>query len=236
MALDGAEMIGKGIAGGFAGLGHEVGDVSTRGLGLGDGGGDFRNEEIGKNTGIERAGAEKDEVRLSDGFDSFGNGADAAGREREFFYGLAAGGDARFAVNAAAIFESGDKRDVRNGGRKDAAADGEDFAADADGFGKIAGNVRERGEKEVAEVMADEAASGVETILEKAAEQGFVLRKGDHAVADVTRRENAVFAAKAAGASAVIGNGDDGGEIGDGALGSGMFVAAANDVFLEAAK
>ena len=39
--LDGAEMIGEGVAGGFAGLGHEIGDVNAGGFGPGDGVGDF---------------------------------------------------------------------------------------------------------------------------------------------------------------------------------------------------
>src|SRR4029077_1003969 len=128
----------------------------------------------------------------------------------------AAGGDARFAVNDAAVFEGGDEMNVRKGRRKNASADGEDFAADANGFGKIAGNVRERGEEKIAEIVANEAAASVKTILEEAAKKSFVLRKSDHAIANVAGREDAVLAAQAAGAAAVIGDGDDGGEIGDG--------------------
>src|SRR5882762_4364833 len=41
--LDGAEMIAEGVAGGFAGLGHQIGDVDARSFGIGDGAGDFRN-------------------------------------------------------------------------------------------------------------------------------------------------------------------------------------------------
>ena len=150
--------------------------------------------------------------------------------------GDAAGGDARLAVNGAAIFECGDKVHVRKSRRKDAAANGEHFAADADGFGEIAGDVGERGKKKIAEIVADQAAAGVKAVLEKAAEKSFIFRKGDHAIANVAGREDAVLAAQAAGAAAVIGDGDDGGEIGDGVLGAGVFVGAANDEFLEAAK
>src|SRR5712692_8295156 len=53
--------------------------------------------------------------------------------------------------------------------------DGQDFAADANGFGEIAGYVREGGEKEVAKIVADEAAASVKTILEEATKQSFVL-------------------------------------------------------------
>src|SRR5882672_9478857 len=110
------------------------------------------------------------------------------------------------------------------------------LAADADGFGEIAGDVGERGEEKIAEIVADEAVAGVEAVLKQAAEQGFIFRKSHHAVADVAGREDAVFAAQAAGAAAVIGDRDDGGEIGDGAFGAGELVDAADDEFLEAAK
>src|SRR5260370_25127393 len=121
--------------------------------------------------------------------------------------------------------------DVRKGRRKNATADGENFAADADGFSEIAGNVGQRGEEKIAEIVADETAARVKTILKKAAEEGFIFRKSHHAVANVAGRENAVLAAQATGASAVIGDGDDGGEIGNAALGAGALDGAAGDDF-----
>ena len=96
--------------------------------------------------------------------------------------------------------------------------------------------MRERGEKKIAEIVANEPAPGVEAILKEASEESFIFRKGHHAVADVAGRENAVLAAQAAGTAAVIGDGDDGCEISDRALKSGMFVAAPHYVFLEPAK
>ncbi len=192
--------------------------------------------EIGQDAGVERAGAEKNQIGLLDGFERLGKRAGGTRREREFFDGLAAGGDAGFAVDAAAAFERGDQRDVGDGRRENAAANGEDFAADADGFGEIAGDVGECGEEEIAEIVADETAAGVEAILKEAAEKSFVLRKGDHAVADVAGRQDTIFAAQAAGAAAVIGDGDDGGEVGDGMVRGGGFVAAARDELFQAAK
>src|SRR5216683_6731543 len=106
---DGAEMIGKGVAGGFAGLGHQIGDVDAGGPGLGDGGCNLRDQEIGEDAGVERAGSEEDEVGVLDGFDGFGERADAARGKLEFLdWRAAAGGDAGFAVNGAAVFERGD--------------------------------------------------------------------------------------------------------------------------------
>jgi hypothetical protein len=125
---------------------------------------------------------------------------------------------------------------VRKGRGKYAAADGENLAADANSLSKISGNLSQRGEKEIAKVVAGKAASRLEAILEEAAEQGFILRKCDHAVADVAGGEDTVLAAKAARAAAVIGDGDNGGEVGDRPLAGGMPVVAADDVLLETAK
>ncbi len=44
-------------------------------------------------------------------------------------------------MNRAAVFELGNKMNVRKGGRKNAAANREHLAADADGFREIAGDV-----------------------------------------------------------------------------------------------
>src|SRR5260370_1018818 len=104
------------------------------------------------------------------------------------------------------------------------------------GLGHEAGDVDASCEEKIAEIVADEAASRVKTILEQSVEKGFIFRKSHHAVANVAGREDAILAAQAAGAAAVIGDGDDGGEIGDGTLGAGVLVGAADDVVLEAAK
>ncbi len=76
----------------------------------------------------------------------------------------------------------------------------------------------------------------MKTILEQPAKQRFIFRKSHHAVTDVAGRKDAVLAPQAAGAAAVIGDGNDGGKISDGALGAGVFVSAADDEFFEAAK
>src|SRR6267378_1602469 len=230
-------MIGESVAGGFAGLGHQIGDVDARSLRLGDGAGDFRDEQVRENAGVERAGTEEDQVGLLNGFDGPGEWTHAARGKLDFLdRRSAAGGDAGFAVNGAAVFERGDEVNVRKRRWKNAAANGEHFAADADGFGEIAGDVGERGEEKITEIVADEAAAGMEAVLKQASEKGFIFRKSHHAIADVAGREDAVLPAQAAGAAAVIGDRDDGGEIGDGAFGAGVLVDAADDEFLEAAK
>jgi len=72
--------------------------------------------------------------------------------------------------------------------------------------------------------------------LEKTSKKGLIFRKRHHAIANVTRRKDAVLPAQATGAAPVIGDRDDGGEIGDGPFGAGVFVGAADDQFLEAAE
>lgn len=234
--LDGAEMIAEGVAGGLTGLSHQISDVDARGFRMDDSAGNFRDQQIGNDAGVERTGAHEDEVGVFDGFDGGGERAHAAGIEREFSNGEFAAGDARFAMDAGAVGKRGDEVNVGKGGREDAAANGENFAGDTNGFGEIAGDMGESREEEVAEIVAGKATTGVETILEELSEQGFILGECDHAVSNVAGREHAVFAAKAAGTAAVIGDGDDGGEIEDGALSGRLVIAATNDVLLEAAE
>jgi len=234
--LDGADVFAESVVGGFAGLGHEIGDVDAGSAGASDGVGNFGDEEIGNEAGVERARAKEDEIGLVNGFDGSRERLDAARGKFETTDGGRGVRDIGFALDAAAIGEGGDEMHVGDGGRKDAAANGEDFAGNANGLGEISGDVGEGGEEEIAEVVPAEAASGLEAILKELAEERFVFRKGDHAVANVARRKDAIFAAEAAGAAAVIGDGDDGGKIADGAPGGGPLVGATDDMFLEAAE
>ena len=176
MALNGSEMIGQSVTGGFAWLGHEIGDVDARCLGFGDGAGDFWDEQIGKNAGVERTGTKKNQVGILNGLDRFREGADVARKQQELPDWFSAGGDTCFPVNFAAAFERGDQGHVGDRRRKNPAANSQDFAADANGFREIAGNVGKSGKEEVAEIVADEAAAGVKAILKEVAEQSFVLR------------------------------------------------------------
>jgi len=234
--LDGAKMISEGVAGGFSGLGHQIGDIDARGFGLGDGGGNFRDHQIRKNAGVERAGAEQNQVSFLDGFDGPGQRTHAPRGKLELLDGRAAGGDARFAMNDAAVFERGDEMHVRKRRGKNPAPNGQHFAADANGFRKISGDVRERGKEKIAEIVADESAARMKTILKQAAEQRLILRESDHAVANVAGRKDAILAAQAAGAAAVISDGNNGSEIGNGPFGGGAAVGAANHMFLKAAE
>src|SRR5438309_10880266 len=87
--------IGESVTGGFAGLGHQIGDVDAWSLGLGDGAGDFGDQQVRENAGVERAGTEEDQVGLLDGFDGPGERTHAARGKLDFLdRRAAAGGDA----------------------------------------------------------------------------------------------------------------------------------------------
>jgi len=176
MALNGAQMFTESVVRSFAGLSHEVGDIDAWGFGAGDGMSNFRDEEIGDHAGVKRTGTHEDEVGLLNGVNGFGKGANAARHKLNLPDGHAAAGDFRFAADALAIGERGGQMDIGDGGGKDAAANGEDFAGDANGFGKIAGDVGESGKKQVAEIVANKAAPRMKAVLEKAAKQRFIFR------------------------------------------------------------
>ena len=90
--------------------------------------------------------------------------------------------------------------------------------------------MRQRRQKKISEIVAAESAPRVETILKKSAQQRFVGRERDHAVADIAGRQDSILAAQAAGASTVVGNGDDRGEIADGTFRGRRWIVARNDV------
>jgi len=54
----------------------------------------------------------------------------------------------------------------------------------------------------------------MKTVLKQASQQCLILRQRDHAIADIAGGRDAVFTPQAPRASAVIGYGDDGGEVG----------------------
>jgi hypothetical protein len=89
------------------------------------------------------------------------------------------------------------------------------------------------GQKKITKIVADQSATGVKAILKEPSEQGFVFGKRHHAIANVAGREDAVLAAQTPGAATVIGDGNNGGEIGDRAVRMSGLIFAANDVFFK---
>lgn len=236
MELDGAKMVAEGVVSGFTGLRHQVGNVHAGGFGAEDGAGNLRNEEVRDDAGVKRTGTHEDKVGVLKRLNSHGERADATWVQLDLANGKLTAGDAGLAVDALAIGESRDQVNIRKSRGKNTAANREDLAGDADGFGKIASDMCESSKKEVTEVVTAEPSTGVEAILKKASKKSFVLGERHHAVADVAGREHAILAAQAAGAATIIGDGNDGDQVGDGALGRRQSIAAANDVFLQASE
>ena len=183
-------------------------------MGCGDGLGDTTDEHVGDQRGVERTGAESDEVGVGDGFEGGGEGLGVGGDELELDDAACAGGDVGFAVDDGAVVHERGEGDVGVGGGVDAAAGGEDLRGHLHGLGKVSGDVGEGGEEEIAEAVPFEV-TVVEAVLEEPGEQELVLGERDHAVADVSGREHVEFFAETTGRATVIGDGDDGGKVAD---------------------
>ena len=142
--------------------------------------------------------------------------AAAVGRiEHEFGDALLAGGDVGFAAHEGAVVHARDQGGVGGGGGIDAAAGGENLGGQLDGVGEVAGDLSERGDEEIAEVVAFEPVAGAEAVGEELGQQVLFFAESDHAVAQVAGREHVEVLAQAAGGAAVVSDGDDGGEVGD---------------------
>ena len=163
-----------------------------------------------------------------------GKGLTLRGDRRTRRMGQVALSDARFSGDRFAVFEHGLERNELVGGRENAPADGQNFAADAHRAREIPGDMTESGEKQIAEAVSAEAAPGRKAILKQTTQQRLVLRKRHHAVADVAGRQDAVFPAQAARTAAVIGHCDDGSQVANG-IARGIF-RPRRDVFLQAAQ
>jgi hypothetical protein len=140
------------------------------------------------------------------------------GLEHQFDDALFAGGDIGLAVDDGAVVHERGEGDVLVGGGEDFATGGEDLRRHLHGLGEVAGDVGERGHEQVAEAVTLEIAL-VEAVLEEPGEQVLVFGERDHAVANVAGGKHFEVFAKAAGGASVVGDGDDGGEVGDGAGG-----------------
>ena len=196
------------------GLGHEVADVDAGGVAAADGFGNLADQEVGDERGVEGAGAEGDEVGGGDGVEGLGERRGVGGGEHELGDGAVGGGDAGFAVDGRAVVHARGDGGVGGGAGIDAAAGGEDLGADLDGLGEVSSDAGEGGEEEIAEAVTFEVAVR-EAVLEELGEEVFVLGEGDEAVADVAGGKHVEVFAQATRRAAVVGDGDDGGELAD---------------------
>ena len=103
----------------------------------------------------------------------------------------------------------GAEDDVLEGRRNDLATHREDPAGLTDGVLEVSGDLGHGGDEEVAERVPGERSLAAEAVLEQLGHQGLGLGERGQALADVSRREHAVFLAKPPARAAVVGDGDD---------------------------
>ena len=125
------------------------------------------------------------------------------------------GGDFGLAADDGAVFHAGNDRDVGRGGGENVTAGGEDFSGETDGLGEVAGHLGEGGDEEVAEVVAAQFPAGAEAMTEEAGDEALIFGERDHAVTQVAGGQHVEVAAQTAAGAAIVGDGDDRGEVGN---------------------
>ena len=83
----------------------------------------------------------------------------------------------------------------------------------AHGIRKITCDVSQSRQEEVAEAVPLQSAPGLESVLEQTGEEGAVLRQRHHTIADIAGRQDIELSPQPPRTAAIVGNGDDGGDI-----------------------
>jgi len=207
------DVVARGVSLGLAVLGHDVEDVNPEGVRAGDGLGHALGYQVGHDGCIEAAGAENYHVRLFDGLYGLGKGARPLRYEPDPAYALVRAllelGYVGLAHGLGAVVELRGEVDVLVGHGQDAAGDGQDVGHAAHRLVKGVRHAVERGEKEVAEALALEAALR-KAVGEELFHDGLRVGQGLDAVAHVAGGRHAQVLAEHAAAAAVVGHGDDG--------------------------
>src|SRR4029077_9445358 len=143
VCVDGADVIGDGVALGLAGLRHEISNVNALGIRASDSFCDAFDQEIGNDAGVERAGADENQVCVVKRREHFGERTHAAGDETNTADSLLRAGNFFFTGNYGTVFEFRFEGDVLGGRREDASANGEHSRGNVHRFREIAGDVGE---------------------------------------------------------------------------------------------
>ena len=123
--------------------------------------------------------------------------------------------DVRFAADDRPVEQFGRKTHVGYSCRVDMTFARKNLRRKLNRLGKIAGDLGKRREKKISEAVSAEVAVAAEPMSEQLRQKMRVFGKGDHAVADIARRQHLQFVAKPARASAVVRNRDDGRKVFD---------------------
>jgi len=84
-----------------------------------------------------------------------------------------------------------------------------------DGVAKVTRDLGKRSHKEVAEIMPFEPVSRAKAVREQLCQQVALLTERDHTVAQVSGRQHIEVFSQATGGSAVVGNRNHRGQVGD---------------------
>ena len=98
-------------------------------------------------------------------------------------------------------------------GRQHFALHRQDTPGLSHGFFETAGHVGQGGQQQVAQGMTFQPGAAAEAVLEDLSDQRLVIGQCRQAVADVARWQDAGRAAQFTGRTALIGHGDDGGQV-----------------------
>src|SRR5690606_21790574 len=175
---------------------------------------DSSDEQVRQYARIEAAGAKHDEVGVQDGRQGWTVGVRLVRLEEDALDGRIVVRDRRLTADARAVDEIGAEGDVLQGRWQDAATDVEDLRGLDNALLEAPGDLRHRGDEEVAEGVAGELGSLlVEPIVEQASHQRLIVRQGHEAVPDIARRRDVEDIPDTAGATTVIRDRDDRGEV-----------------------
>ena len=140
---------------------------------------------------------------------------DVLGLEVDASHSLWRACDVRLPPHRRAVVELRAKRDalVRRG--KNAPAYGQDLACRPHRFAEVSGHAGKSSQEEIAKVMPSQVSRAFESILKKRRQERFVGGESHETVANVAGRQHLKLVAQTSGATAVIRDRDERGEVGE---------------------
>ena len=220
MVYQGFQMVPHRIAGGFPRLGHDVADIKHRGAAFPDGRKDFRHQEIGQHRCVKASRPQGNKVRFPDGLQGIAHGhrrlrhrghADDTHVPSDFFR---IGRNFRFSFHDFAVGHFGPEAHFLGGGRHDLAADIENLAGRFQSVLHAAELLNQGCQEKVSQAVPRQFPFAAEAVLEDLLQHRFLVSQGHQTVPKIPGRNDSHFLPKPSGRAAVIGYGNDGGNIG----------------------
>ena len=212
------EVLGRGVEAGLARLRRHVADVDPDPVRRRHGVADVADQQVRQHARVEAAGADDHQVRLEDPLDRLGVGPHVGGLDRDVGDRLVRGADGGLALQAPARLEGRRQVERHARGRQDLAAHRQDAVRLAHRLLEVAGDRGHGGDEQVPEGVVVEPGAGREAVLHELGHERLGVGQGGDAVADVPGRRDPELLAQAAAAAPVVGQGDDGGDVGRVAL------------------